>query len=341
MELLLTENPIIQHEVHTKSISKMFNGLVEKSSNLNIATGFVSNDSVAALKQIVEFRSGALNVSLFIGMNYLDGFTKPQYLAVKDLNKFLLDNKVGQVYLSPQALYHGKMYSFMKEESCLASFVGSSNLGSFVGTSRNYIEADILFQNEEGRMINKYIGEITSSLGRKFEELPEIAKFKDNEKALLDGYTYVNKISKEKMRDIILTQTDEYIDVPLKAEAKSNLNTYFGAGKDKNRYSPRGWYEVEIIISKKLKNRDLLPNYFTVVTDDGYEFVCSRQGDGDKNLRSSYDLKILGRWIKGQMENDGALEVGKPVTEETLALFGKNALRFTKTKSGIFLLSLK
>ena len=27
--------------------------------------------------------------------------------------------------------------------------------------------------------------------------------------------------------------------------AKSNLNTYFGAGKVKNKYSPRSWYEVE------------------------------------------------------------------------------------------------
>ena len=319
----------------------MYNSLVESSSNLNIATGYITNDSIAALKQIVEFRDGALNLSLFIGMNYLEGFTKPQYYAVKDLNEFLAYNHVGNVYLSPQALYHGKMYSFMNGTKCLASFVGSSNLGSFVGTSQNFIEADILLQDNEGNEINNYINRITSSLGQKFEELPVLKEFKDNEIDLLDGYSYVKKISKLELQNLLSTVTNNYVDVPLKTEAKSNLNTYFGKGKVKGRYSPRGWYEVELIISLNLKGRDILPLNFTVVTTDGYEFECSRQGDYDKNLRSSYDLKILGRWIKGQMENSGALEVGTPVTENTLRLFGKTSLRFTKTTSGKFILSLK
>ena len=37
----------------------------------------------------------------------------------------------------------------------------------------------------------------------------------------------------------------------------------------------------------------------------------------EKNFRSAHDLKILGRWIKGQMENAGALKLGDKVTEET------------------------
>lgn len=340
MELLLPANPIIQSQIHTKSISKMYNNLVETSTNLNIATGYITNDSIAALKQIVEFRDGALNLSLFIGMNYLDGFTRPQYYAVKDLNEYLATNQVGNVYLSPQALYHGKMYSFMKGGQCLASFVGSSNLGSFVGTSQNFIEADIFFQDKEGIVINNFISKITSSLGQKFEETPELKIFKENDIELLDGYSYVKKLAKEELQNIQLTATNKYVDVPLKTEAKSNLNTYFGKGKVRGRYSPRGWYEVELIVSKNLEGRDLLPLNFTVVTTDGYEFECSRQGDNDKNLRSSYDLKILGRWIKGQMENCGALEVGTPVTDDTLCKFGKASLRFTKTKSGKFILSL-
>lgn len=122
------------------------------------------------------------------------------------------------------------------------------------------------------------------------------------------------------------------------------MNTYFGAGKIKGKYSPRGWYEVEIIIGKRVPGNDLIPDKnqgpFTVVTSDGYEFECSRQGDNSKNFRSAKDLKILGRWIKGQMENCGALQVSTPVTEETLRKFGKRYIRLEKTSSGIFLLSL-
>lgn len=114
MEILLPSNPLIQQHIRTKSISNIFNGLVDNATDFNIATGFITNDSIAALKQIVEFREGKLNISLFIGMNYLEGFTKPQYIAVRELNNYLITNNLGAVYLSPKALYHGKMYSFMK-----------------------------------------------------------------------------------------------------------------------------------------------------------------------------------------------------------------------------------
>lgn len=344
MELLLPNNPLIQQGIHTRSISSMFNNLVDTATDFNIATGFITNDSIAALKQIVEFRNGNLSLSLFIGMNYLDGFTRPQYIAVKELNNFLTTNGIGSVYLSTQALYHGKMYSFMNGNTCLASFVGSSNLGSFVGTSQNLIESDILLSNNDGVPINKYIKSITNSLGKEFSTLPILEKFKNNDVNLLQGYSHVKKLSQEELDNELLKRTGEIVYIPLKAEAKSNLNTYFGKGKIKGKYSPRGWYEVEIIIGKNIRNRELIPTKddgpFSVITSDGYKFFCSTQGDYSKNFRSDTDLKILGRWIKGQMENCGALQIGNPVTEETLKVFGKNSIRLEKTQSGNFILSL-
>lgn len=344
MELLLTQNPIVQNQIRTKSVTSMYNRLVENATDFNIATGFITNDSIAALKQIVEFREGDLKLSLFIGMNYLDGFTKLQYNAVKDLNYYLNDNNLGNVYLSSQALFHGKMYSFMNNGNCLASFIGSSNLGSFVGTSQNYIEADVLLKDDEGKQINSYISQLTSTLGKNIELLPTVEQFKTPEVCLLNGYSNVKPLTNEELNNILLTRTGRYVDVPLKTDQKSNLNTYFGAGKIKGKYSPRGWYEVEIIVGKNLEHVDLLPTKedgpFTVVTTDGYEFECSRQGDYSKNLRSTSNLKILGRWIKGQMENCGALEIGTPVTEETLQKFGKRSIRFEKTMKGVYILSI-
>lgn len=344
MEIYLPSNPLIQQHIRTKSISGVFNRLVENATDFNIATGYITNDSIAALKQIVEFREGNLNISLFIGMNYLEGFTKPQYIAVRELNNYLLTNNLGAVYLSPKALYHGKMYSFMKDSTCLASFIGSSNLGSFVGTSQNYIEADAQFVADEGILVNKYIYDITHSLGERFSDLPEINQFIANDIELLKGYSYVKKLSNEQLNQELANRTGEFVDIPLKTKPKSNLNSYFGKGKIKGKYSPRGWYEVEIILSKKMPNRSLIPTKddgsFTVVTNDGYEFQCLTQGDYSKNFRSEHDLKILGRWIKGQMENDGVLQVGTPITTETLSAFGKSFLRLEKTKDGKFILSL-
>lgn len=344
MELLLPANPIIQQSVHTRSISDMYNSLVDKATQFNIATGFITNDSIAALKQMVEFRNKELALSIFIGMNYLSGFTKIQYKAIQDLHNYLVENNIGNVFLSQKALYHGKMYSFMSGTNCLASFIGSSNLGSFVGTSQNLIETDVLFENEEGERINNYIYQITKALGTVFDKLPVIENFKEVDTELLRGYSFVTKLDDSQLKEELKTVTGDFVDIPLKTEAKSNLNTYFGKGKIKGKYSPRGWYEIEIILNKDLKDIDLIPDKdhgsFTVITSDGYEFECSRQGDYSKNFRSDKDLKILGRWIKGQMENCGALEIGSPVTEETLKIFGKRYLRLEATKTGRFLLSL-
>jgi len=77
------------------------------------------------------------------------------------------------------------------------------------------------------------------------------------------------------------------------------------------------------------------------VTEDGYKFDCKRQGDYGKNFRSCHDLKILGRWIKGHMEEDGALQIGTPVTDDTLRKFGKNKLVFEKKDDNVWLLSMR
>lgn len=344
MELLLSKNPIIG-SLHAKSVSDYFKRFVEDATSFNIATGFVSNDSIAALKQIIEFREGALSLNLFIGMNYLDGFTKLQYNAIKDLDKFLVGNQLGHVFLSPSALYHGKMYSFQKQSTCIGAFVGSSNLGSFVGTSNNYIESDLLFLNSEAKVINSSICSIIELLGKQLGDLPEITRFVAPEIKVLKDYSYVEELPPERLEQIKRSATGRQVVVPLKVEAKSNLNTYFGKGKIKGKYSPRGWYEVELIVSKSLPNVDILPDKeygpFHVVTQDGFAFDCERQGDYSKNLRSSRDLKILGRWIKGQMENEGALRIGDPVTETTLQMFGKSAIVFEETSEGIWVISLR
>lgn len=111
MDLLLTKNPII-NSIHAKRIDDYTSEYFETATQMNIATGFISNESIAELKRLVEYRKRTLNLSLFIGMNYIDGFTKLQYDAVKELGANLLENGIGNVYVSPKALFHGKCILF-------------------------------------------------------------------------------------------------------------------------------------------------------------------------------------------------------------------------------------
>lgn len=49
MDLLLTKNPII-NSLHAKSINDYTSKYFETATQLNIATGFISNESIAELK---------------------------------------------------------------------------------------------------------------------------------------------------------------------------------------------------------------------------------------------------------------------------------------------------
>lgn len=350
MEILLSSNPIIS-DIRCRAVRDHYRPMIETADHLNIATGFITNDSIVELRNLIEYRKFSLTLDLFIGMNLLEGFTKLQYNAVKELNSFLTESASGRVLLSPKALYHGKMYSFMQNNSCLGAFIGSSNLGSFVGTSNNYIEAEAFFDGTEANRVNSTIVKVIERLGTEFSIIPPVTDFIPSPVELLKDYNFVEQIGIEKTALAKASVRGEKVRIPLKDEPKSNLNTYFGAWKNKDKFSPRGWYEVEIIISKKIENRDLIPwskikeenenCHIFVITDDGYKFECYRQGDYGKNFRSAHDLKILGRWIKGQMENEGALEIGKPVTADVLEKFGKKYLVLQKTIDDCWLMTLE
>jgi len=118
------------------------------------------------------------------------------------------------------------------------------------------------------------------------------------------------------------------------------LNAFFGEGRLARAtgvIQPRHWYEVELMVPKSITDNDDYPQkdtpsaVFDVITDDGWKFKCKVSGDFSKNLRSDGDLKILGRWIKGRLENSGALEVGHLVVPETFERYGRSNFSLTKT----------
>jgi hypothetical protein len=123
--------------------------------------------------------------------------------------------------------------------------------------------------------------------------------------------------------------------IPIKSDdaPHSNLNVYFGKGREnkKGLVKPRHWYEAELIVPKEITSKPSYPKagypekrLITVYTDDGWKFKCKVSGENDKNFRSADDLKILGRWIKGRLENSGALKVGELVTPYVLEKYGRD-----------------
>ena len=148
----------------------------------------------------------------------------------------------------------------------------------------------------------------------------------------MEGHEGVERVKNEEYLNILSQRTSRSFKIPVKASSdaqRSNLNVFFGKGRENKRgfVKPRHWYEVELIVPKDITSQSGYPSketIITVYTDDLWKFKCKISGDYSKNFRSADDLKILGRWIKGRLENKGSLKMGEPVTEKTLEHYGRD-----------------
>jgi HKD family nuclease len=330
MELLYSNHA--PAKISNRTARKIWEENISKADFLRIATGYISSDSLIELKKIIEDNERP-KLDLLVGMHYFEGFSKQQYDSVISLNETLKQKDRGTVFLSNAIKFHGKLYSFIEQGNCIGAIVGSSNLSSILNSYCRLYEVDCYFSDSHANEIDLGIQKLISSLGTKFDDIPEIRTFIEND-LLLDHYG-VKKLTPEELASYRDKRTDTCFEIPVKTEPKSNLNIYFGKGRVTPRgfIMPRPWYEAELIVSTSITR---LPNYpvnksFEVITNDGWSFRCKTNGQNCKNFRSQNDLKILGKWIKGKLERSGKLKIGNPVTDEVLEAYGRKCIKLTAT----------
>ena len=319
-----------------------FYDLLSEADEMDIAVGYVTADSLSELQNIVEMNNVS-KLNLTIGMHYFDLFTAVEYNAAMRLNNFLQENSIGGVNLVTSFRFHGKMYSYSKNNQPIAGILGSNNLSSIVESNNRVYEASVLLRDRQNALdMYKFIEQLNNTSAKNIADL-KIETFKQAN-PLLEHYEDVEKVSDDTVSNIKSNITKTKFEIPIKGAdegaGKSNLNVCFGEGRKDKRglVKPRHWYEVELIVPKVLASEEGYPQSrtenacFDVITDDGWKFKCKVSGDYSKNFRSENDLKILGRWLKGRLENAGVLEVGQPVTSETLQKYGRSTFTLTKTK---------
>lgn len=330
----------IQPLIYTnESFADAFETLVVSADRMKLASGYISEESLKELKSILDFyvlEKKKKYCELIIGMHYREGsFTRRQWEAAVSLAKFLEEYELGSVRVCTAFKFHGKVYSFYKDNAPSASIMGSSNLSNMLESKQ--WEVDYIFTDPA--VLTKFDvlqDDLISKATKKLLEIPEPQTFRENE-GLLEGHSGVEKLTTNDLESYQAEKDGHTFEIPLKGEAKSNLNTYFGKGRKQpnGAVRPRPWYEVEIIVPVSITRQEGYPKagtVFNVITDDGWKFKCKISGQNDKNLRSEDNLRTLGRWIKGRMEAAGVLEVGKPVTDEMLEQYGRKSITLSQTK---------
>jgi hypothetical protein len=312
-----------------RSYDKAFSDAFLHSIDVEILVAYVSSDAVVELVALAKAHAGLESLNLTVGMAAFDGFFESQMVALTELDGYLTSRELGGVFVETALPVHAKLSSF-RGPSVDCAIVGSSNLSGLVSTFRQF-EVDLLIQSKrETQQIRDFIIE-----ARKRTSIPLLAarpkiKIASDPNVVLDGVPNVSRVDPGSIQ---LTAISFQLPVKVSPRApKSNVNAHFG--KPRKAPIPRPWYEVEIIVGKKITS---LPGYprkgekFEVVTDDGWRFPCEVQGQNSKNFRSSGDLKTLGKWLKVRLQNAGSLVVGSVADEMTLKKYGRDYLTITQT----------
>lgn len=323
----------------TRKYADVFKDYIKQSDSVQIASGYISTDSAVDLKNIVEANGGP-KIKLCVGMHYFEGLSPVQLDALRSLDTVLRKRELGDVSMVTTFPFHGKLVSFGKDNTILGSIIGSSNLTNIIEGQRQY-EADCLFTNEvQALEINTFINRLRETAACPLNTLTIKPIIPENN--LLKDQLGVIKVQDSEIISTKMHLSDVQFDIPLKGDVsrRSGLNASFGEGRRNQQgfVQPRSWYEVELIVPKTITSGPQYPKansagaQFDVITDDGWKFRCKVSGDYSKNFRSEDDLKTLGRWIKGRLENAGVLRPGERITDETLARYGRSSLKMSKIK---------
>ncbi len=369
MSVLYSNIPPLKRPEGGIEFQTYIRGRIAECDKLVIASGYASKNSLDELRRLVN-ENGLADVSLVLGMYYLEGFPERIFNEAVKLNDEWSESGIGDIRVVRSIKYHGKVYGFYNNGILNSVIVGSNNLGSIISDESNRRQYEISLSTddpEECREIDQHLNAVLSdAVSVPINKASNIRLIHEvNEKLKkVEGAREVSQAEIEYYKNKI---TDISFDIPLKVPGipgasddymKSNINKCYAKGRLNSRtgeVSERGWWETEIVVAKSITSKPGYPGRapFYVITDDGWSFKAHVSGTNYKNFESDYDLKILGYWLKGRLVAAGLIEpVDSPsedlknrlengpdiyqnckgvITYQKLQKYGRTSVSFTKT----------
>lgn len=357
MKLLYSNILPLGTENGQETVSDRFFDEARASDRIEIATGYVSKASLLELDSLIESAS-IRNISLMIGMYFVEGMPEGTYHTALEINKKWKDAGIGEIRMVRAFKYHGKLYAFYKDGEVKSAIIGSANLGVIkleASNRRQYEVSAVTTDRDECAEIATLIAKLASpSCSVNIEDAAGMPIIREVNTSLV-GVDTVDQIPQAEVSLYEKHKTSTSFILPIKVPAaaerfmddgkhytKSNLNVSYAAPRSARK--ARDWFETQFTVSKSITRQEGYPEKgkpFFVVTDDGYTFKVHTTSDGNKQFSAVGDELILGRWVKGRLAAAGLVtpvnntladtqRLGM-ITKEMLAAYGCDTLVLTKT----------
>lgn len=310
------------------TIIDIFNEQITISDKVDIAVGYVSRAALDELEHLID-QNNIKQVCLIIGMYFIEGMPEGSYHTALKLNKKWRELGIGEIRIVKAFKYHGKLYSFFKDNRPFSAILGSANLGVIkpdANNRRQYEISSITINPDELAEINQFIDKLKApNISSNIADIVGMPLIRETNTAL-SGIELVTTVPPSNVDFYKRCAAYASFLLPLKVPSyderhmddgkhftKSNVNVCYAAPRSKRK--SRDWYETQLTVAKEITRIKGYPEKnkpFFIITDDGYWFKAHTTSDGNKQFSAVGDELIMGRWLKGRLAAAGLV---KPVND--------------------------
>ena len=323
---------------HGGTFGPRIESLLEYCQAVTIATGYTSQSALQLHRpNLIRVADNLGDVNLLVGMARYEGLAKSTYVELCEIHKELKsrnpDTGGVRIVWEPHR-FHGKIYRIRQDmkDVFLAGSSNFSHTGLNDNLEFNYEITDSVAKLQTSEYLEWLLADPQS------KDILDILNFPIREYA---------RTPLKRLREALTSPpepTKDYVDIPLRVDQQpiSGLNAFFGRGRLQSTtglVTPRHWEEIEVIVDRVTRSNPVYPRgKFKAITGDGHEILCQTQSpsNGYKNLRSQNDLRRLGFWLKGKMQEAGVLREFEVITSKTLADYGRDYIRLYKISDGVY-----
>lgn len=310
------------------TIIDTFNEQITLSDRVDIAVGYVSRASLDELDLLVE-QNNIKQICLIIGMYFVEGMPEGSYHTALKLNRKWQESGKGEIRIVKAFKYHGKLYTFYKDNLPFSAILGSANLGVIkpeANNRRQYEISSITTDQNELTEISQFIDKLKApNISSNIADIDGMPLIRETNIAL-SGIELVTTVPQSNVDFYKRCVAYASFLLPLKVPSyderhmddgkhftKSNVNVCYAAPRSKRK--SRDWYETQLTVAKEITRIEGYPEKnkpFFIITDDGYWFKAHTTSDGNKQFSAVGDELIMGRWLKGRLAAAGLV---KPVND--------------------------
>ena len=310
------------------TIIDTFNEQITLSDRVDIAVGYVSRASLDELELLVE-QNNIKQICLIIGMYFVEGMPEGSYHTALKLNRKWQESGKGEIRIVKAFKYHGKLYTFYKDNLPFSAILGSANLGVIkpeANNRRQYEISSIITDQNELTEISRFIDKLKApNISSNIADIDGMPLIHETNTAL-SGIELVTTVPQSNVDFYKRCSAYASFLLPLKVPSyderhmddgkhftKSNVNVCYAAPRSKRK--SRDWYETQLTVAKEITRIEGYPEKnkpFFIITDDGYWFKAHTTSDGNKQFSAVGEELIMGRWLKGRLAAAGLV---KPVND--------------------------